>query len=96
MGVIFVSGAYGVGKTTLCEMLSNKKGIPHYSASDIISQATSETYGSNKIVKNVKNNQDILIESVSSLLKKNNDILLSGHFCIFDKKSEVIKLPEFV
>ena len=42
MGVIFVAGSYGVGKSTLCEKLSYRMDLPFYSASDLISEVNGE------------------------------------------------------
>ena len=82
MGVIFVAGIYGVGKTTLCNELSLVLGIPHFSASELISTYNGEIYGANKSVNSVNNNQDILVEQVKRLLKNYDTIILSGHFVI--------------
>lgn len=64
MGVIFVAGVYGVGKTTICDRLSLEMGLPHYSASDLITKRIGEKYGENKVVSNVDNNQINLINAV--------------------------------
>lgn len=89
MGVIFVSGVYGVGKDTLCNKLSNFLKVPFYSAGDLISKYNGETYGRNKSVQNVDNNQTILIAEVESILKEEKSILLAGHFVIFDKNNHI-------
>ncbi len=47
MGVLFLAGIYGVGKSTLGETLSQRQGIPFYSAGDLISQVNAEIYGAN-------------------------------------------------
>ena len=64
MGTIFISGAYGVGKSGLCGSLSSMLNIPAFSASDLISNVNGEKYGANKIVQNVEDNQNILIMAV--------------------------------
>ena len=35
--ILFVAGVYGVGKTTLCDILSEKYLISSYSSSELIS-----------------------------------------------------------
>ena len=92
MGTIFVAGAYGVGKSTLCEALSLALNVPAYSAGDLISQVNGEVYGVNKAVKDKINNQEILVNEVDRKLKKYPTILLAGHFCIFDK-TPIVPLP---
>ncbi len=96
MSVIFIAGVYGVGKSTVCDKLSESLNIPHYSASDIISKSNGEKYGRNKAVSDANSNQNILINEVEDILKKHEKIILSGHFCIFDKNQNVIELPTFV
>lgn len=94
MGVIFVAGSYGVGKSTLCEKLSYRMDLPFYSASDLISEVNGEKYGANKTVSNKSANQDILINEIKKISKMFPQIILAGHFCIFDKFNCVEKIPE--
>lgn len=93
---IFIAGTYGVGKSTICNLLSKNLNIPYYSAGDLISEVNGEEYGANKTVQNKSNNQDILISAVNEKSKTSNNILLAGHFCIFDSDNKVDLLPEFV
>lgn len=96
MGVIFVAGVYGVGKSTLCKALSQILKLPFYSASDLISKVNREKYGTNKAVKDKFYNQEILINEINKKLNKYPTILLAGHFCIFDKDNSVDILPKNV
>ena len=95
-GVVFIAGAYGVGKSTLCSKLSLTLRIPSFSAGDLISEVNGEIYGQNKVVKDKTENQNILITAVKNKLNTHPIFLLAGHFCIFNKKDEVEVLPEFV
>lgn len=94
--VIFIAGTYGVGKSTLCNNLSLKLGIPAFSAGDLISEVNGETYGRNKAVKDKNANQEILISAIKKKLVLHPSLLLAGHFCIFSKNTEVEILPEFI
>ena len=94
MGVLFLAGIYGVGKSTLGETLSQRQGIPFYSAGDLISQVNGEIYGANKVVADKVGNQDILAIQINRLLKQYDRILLAGHFCIVNKHGEVNCLPQ--
>lgn len=96
MGVIFLAGSYGVGKSTLSHELSLELNLPEYSAGDLISQCNGETYGANKVVKDKFNNQKILIKRVSQILENNKKIILAGHFCIFNRNNRIEFLPDFV
>lgn len=96
MGTIFVAGSYGVGKSTLCSVLSKILSIPYYSAGDLISHINGEQYGANKAVKDKEANQEILAIEVKKKLERYPVILLAGHFCIFDKQNYVEKLPNSI
>ena len=95
-GVILVAGVYGVGKSTLCSKLSSITGLPAFSAGDLISEINGELYGENKVVKDAKSNQDILISAVDAKIKECPRFLLAGHFCIVDRYNNVEALPEYV
>ena len=92
--IIFVAGIYGVGKTTLCEKLSNVLKISSYSASDLISKQNNELYGINKYVADSDKNQDILINQVSMI--KDNIFILNGHFCLKAPNNNIILLKDDV
>ena len=48
-----------------------------------------------KKVRNVKNNQDILIKAIKEAkLKDENSFILDGHLCIFDVGGNVVRIPE--
>lgn len=94
--VVFMAGAYGVGKSTLGNKISSLLNIPFYSSGDLISEINKETYGANKAVRNKLDNQNILITAVESKLSNEPSIILAGHFCIFNKDNEVEHIPEFV
>ena len=95
-GIYFFAGIYGVGKSTLCQKLSQITSIPFYSASDLISEIDGEIYGVNKAVKDKNKNQDILISAIDHKLETVPSLILAGHFCIFDKEQNVEVLPEYV
>lgn len=96
MGTIFIAGIYGVGKSTLCQQLSEQLKVPAFSAGDLISAINGERYGANKVVADKENNQNILALQVKKLLKASPRILLAGHFCILNKNNNVDCLPESV
>lgn len=93
---IFIAGVYGTGKSTLCLALSERLRIPAFSAGDLISAINGEQYGANKAVADKNNNQVLLAERVRELNYKNGQIILAGHFCIFNADNGVELLPESV
>lgn len=96
MGITFISGAYGVGKSTLGEKISAITNIPFYSAGDLISELNGEIYIGNKYVKDKDANQYVLINAVEKKLQISKNLILAGHFCIFNKNNEIDLLPLFV
>lgn len=93
---IFIAGVYGTGKNTICSTLSERLHIPAFSAGDLISAINGEQYGANKSVVDKDSNQILLAERVQELNRKNRQIILAGHFCIFNVHNEVENLPESV
>lgn len=93
---ILIAGVYGTGKSTLCSDLTAKLNIPSFSAGDLISGQNGETYGANKAVADKNSNQSILAICVQELNAKYEQILLAGHFCIFNSMNQVEQLPERV
>lgn len=93
---IFIAGVYGTGKSTLCSALSERLHIPAYSAGDLISAVNGERYGANKAVADKDNNQVLLSECVGELNQEYEQIILAGHFCIFNSNNGVEVLPESV
>lgn len=93
---IFIAGAYGTGKSTLCGRLSTIMQIPFFSAGDLISKINGEHYGTNKAVTDKNRNQILLADKVQELNQIYSRIILAGHFCIFNNSNEVETLPESV
>lgn len=92
--ILFVAGVYGVGKTTLCDILSEKYLISSYSSSELISKCNHEEYGKNKYVTNSNRNQEILVNQVNKI--KDESFILNGHFCLKEKNNKVILLENEV
>lgn len=92
-GVYFITGAYGVGKTTLCKKLSCMLSVPYFSASELISAQNKEMYGANKTVKDKIENQNILKEAIAQKLIDFPTFFLNGHTAIFKRDNTVDLLP---
>ena len=93
---IFVAGIYGVGKDYLCDKISMLLNINKYSASQLITNINKENYLKDKDVKDLTNNQAILINEVNEILKKQESIILTGHMCILNKDMNIEVLPHNV
>jgi adenylate kinase len=95
MGIIFVAGVHGVGKTSCCRKAGNALSIPHFTASEIIkAEVVSAIDDVSKIVKDVANNQELLIRGVGRQMEiAGSGLLLDGHFTVIDATKEIVEIP---
>lgn len=91
--MIFVGGIHGVGKTYLCNQISNEYTLPHFSASKLISELKNEEFKNNKLIEGIDKNQDYLVTAVNNLCIENEWFLLDGHFCLLNKEGIITKVP---
>lgn len=91
--IIFVGGIHGVGKTTICNNLSNELSIEHYSSSNLISMLDSERIKQDKRVEDIQDNQNMLLEAIKYFLDKDTFYLLDGHFCLINSDNIIQKVP---
>jgi len=93
--IIFIGGIHGVGKTTLCEKLVENLHFNHYSASQLIKMLKNEDGDNkNKRVKNIAENQDLLITAINQYLDKSRPALLDGHFCLLNTEHKIKRVPK--
>lgn len=92
--VIFIGGVHGVGKTTLCKDISSILNIEHYSSSELIAKLHKNNVRKDKIVEDVKINQNILIDAINEYIDKEEICLLDGHFCLINQNGLIEKIPE--
>ena len=89
---IFVGGVHGVGKTTFIMQLNQKMKLPYFSAGKLIKEFMNDST-SNKEVRNLNLNQNILIESIKKKQIVTETYLLDGHFCILDSNLKIQEVP---
>lgn len=90
--IIFLGGIHGAGKGTICQELSNKHGVHHISASDLIKWTEISSKG-NKNVKNILDTQKRLLLGLKQNTVHSKVYLLDGHFCLLDKDEIPRKIP---
>ncbi len=92
-GIIFIGGIHGSGKGTICQNICTKQECIHLTASELLKweEISDKT---NKYVENIDNTQERLLAGLSNVIEKDKLYLLDGHFCLFDKKGEISKVPE--
>lgn len=94
MGVIFVGGVHGVGKSTCCQQVSEQTGLQWFTASALI-QAERQTAitGTSKSVLNPDSNQDLLVRAVGEYIAaKDTKIILNGHFTLLKTNGEIVTI----
>lgn len=93
--IIFIGGIHGVGKTSLCEELSNRTGAHYFSASKLIKRLKKDYCDNkNKAVKDIDGNQELLLTAINQYIDKNLTTLLDGHFCLLSSTYEVARISK--
>lgn len=83
--VIFLSGIHGVGKGYISKQIEKEINIPIYEASKLIC-LIGGLINKDKKVKNVNNNQNLLVNSINTLVE--HDIfILDGHTCLINREN---------
>lgn len=81
--IVFIGGIHGVGKTSFSEAICRDLGLVHITASSLIG-----SFKESKRVKNIPENQEILVEAVNDL-DSTGKYLLDGHFCLLSKDGQI-------
>lgn len=97
--VIFIGGAHGVGKTTVCQALSKMLNLPQVTAGALIREGR-DAVASKHRYKNVADmdaNQALLLEGLRSRWSHEAEegalLLLDGHFALLDLYGNVVSVP---
>jgi adenylate kinase len=97
MKVIFITGVHGVGKSFLGAQVSKSLNIDHCTASTLIREEKGHaTWGTDKRVSEVEDNQLALIRAVKRRRDLGVNLLLDGHFVLRDASGELLKLSKGV
>lgn len=81
--IIFVAGIHGVGKTYLGGPAAKELGLLHATASQLIREERGlSSWGDDKRVSSVDENQAALISAVRRHLANGQRLLLDGHFVL--------------
>lgn len=91
--IIFISGIHGVGKSTFSKNLSDCLNIPCYSASSLIRKQNEELFFPNKQIKNITNNQNVLLQAIENFVIE-DCFILDGHFTLQNENKEILKVPK--
>lgn len=92
---IIVGGIHGVGKTTLCESLSQELDIEHYTASDLIKKIKADYKDAqDKRVTDINDNQTALVLAIERYVKSDSPYFLDGHFCLLSPDYSITRIPD--
>ena len=91
--MIFISGVHGVGKSYFCDLVKKKLGIDTFTASQLIEKKKNKVFDSNKRIKDIDDNQRLLVESLKELKKNRSSFILDGHFCLLDVDGIIKRIP---
>jgi adenylate kinase len=91
--MIFIGGIHGVGKSSTCIRYSIDHNMVYYSASRLISDSKREYFSSNKMIDQIKENQEFLLTAVKSLNLDGEWFFLDGHFCLINLDGAITKVP---
>lgn len=92
--MIFIGGIHGVGKTYFCNQLRQMLNVPTYTASELITERIKSSFSVDKKVKDIKHNQEHLVEAIKELQNEYPTFALDGHFCLLDDNGKIVRLPE--
>lgn len=93
MGVIFVGGVHGVGKSTHCQLYSERFGMRWFTASALIrAEMQTAIAKDSKAVVSPNGNQKLLLRSVHALTAANQPMLLDGHFTLLDSGGNIVPI----
>jgi adenylate kinase len=95
--VIFLAGVHGVGKGYLGIPVAKALGISHLTASQLIGEEKGRaTWGIDKKVADLDDNQLALVRAVAQKRIADGDILLDGHFVLRNSEGILVPLEQSV
>lgn len=90
--MIFLSGVHGVGKSYFCKQLKEEIGIQTYTSSELISAEKEEIFSSEKLSKDIEDNQHYLLQAVHRLNSGGSKYILDGHFCLLNGTGQITRI----
>lgn len=91
--ILFIGGIHGVGKTVFSERASRMLKIPRLNASTLITEQRKAPAAINKRVQSVEENQHALVTAIESSPIQGRQLILDGHFCVFDSSDAIRRVP---
>lgn len=89
--IFFFGGIHGVGKTTICKNICDELKINYLSASEVIKW--SELNKHSKVVSNVIDTQNRLLNGLENIVQKDQYYILDGHYCLLGDGNSILPIP---
>lgn len=93
---IFITGVYGVGKSTLCRELSKRFRFEYLKSSYLIYEYLKKQPPKDKRISDIGGNQNALIKALRDHVSMESDQILEGHTCLLNEQNVVKRIPEEV
>lgn len=87
--LIFVGGIHGVGKSKICQKVCAELNLEYLSASNVLKWQEVNEQSNIKVVKNVNNNQNRLLDGLKNILNNEKDYVLEGHYCLLNSENKI-------
>lgn len=91
--MIFVGGIHGVGKSRFCAEAKRSLGMESFTASQLITDRKQFGVSLDKLVPDIEDNQQILLQAVQELSATNSHFLIDGHFCLLTTTGQIARVP---
>ena len=92
VGIVFIAGVHGVGKSTHCQQISERTGLQWFMASALIkAEARSAIAVGSKVVVDPIGNQELLLRGIRNRIRLDQGrALLDGHFTLLNVDGEIV------
>ena len=90
--MIFISGVHGVGKSYFCNIVKDRTGIESYSASKLITERKKQGFPASKLIPDIDENQQYLLDAVAELRSSGKEFIIDGHFCLLNGEGIITRI----
>lgn len=90
--MIFISGVHGVGKSYFCNIVKERTGIESYSASKLITERKRQGFPASKLIPDIDENQQYLLDAVAELRSSGKEFIIDGHFCLLNEEGSITRI----
>ncbi|MCW3789372.1 ATP-binding protein [Plebeiibacterium sediminum] len=91
--IIFIGGVHGVGKGTICKIITMQLPLEHLVASELIKWSEISSNSHIKNIDNINATQDKLLIALNNKGIDSKNYLLDGHFCLINNDNRPIEVP---